>query len=232
MTAVNQYIPGMPRGSGPLTRALVAALVCVSMTACAPFGRDRSPGPWSTLSPSAETSTAPSGPSVSGPATSTSGPTPTVYPALGPLPDGVAPARPAALDQPPTLDGAKAVATYFLLLYPYAYQTGDLLAWKALSHPQCSFCAETTTNVQQQAAHGQHATGGNVDVAQVGGTEIDVGHFFEIQAVIHETQSRTVDQAGSVIDSFAAGGNSVDMVVLFENGAWSVRGIDHKVLAP
>ena len=220
----------MPRGSGPLTRALVATLLLATgLTACVPFGTDQGPTRRPSSSPTVSASGAASASGSASP-TPVASATPTALPAWGPLPDGVAPARPAALDQPPTLDGAKAVAVYFLLLYPYAYQTGDLAAWNALSHPACAFCSDTAVHVRQQAAGGQHSTGGNVSVAKLDGTEVDVGHFFEIQAIIHETTSHTVDSFGSVVEDIAQGATFVDMVVLFEDGSWTVRGVDHEAV--
>ncbi|BDO43517.1 hypothetical protein CELD12_30070 [Cellulomonas sp. NTE-D12] len=224
MTGVNQYIPGMPPGSRPLARALVAVLlVGAALAGCAP-GRPDGP-------PSASPWGATTAPTVSPTTTPSATPTPTVLSTLGPLPDGVAPTRPDALDQPPTLEGAKAIATYFLLLYPYVYQTADLTEWNALSHPQCTFCSEASAEVRARVAAGQRVKGGNLDVRDIRGTEVTVGRFFEIQAVTHEARSQTVDSMGTVVDDYASGGNSVDMVVLFENGSWTVRGIDHKALS-
>lgn len=159
VTGVNHYIPGMPPGSRPLARALATVLLIgPTLAACAPGGPDGPPreAPWgttatATVSPAASPSSTPA---------SASPTTPVANPTLGPLPDGVAPARPAALDQPPTLEGAKAVATYFLLLYPYAYQTGDLSAWNALAHPDCNFCASVRTHVSEATSVGRHTVGG------------------------------------------------------------------------
>src|SRR5689334_228711 len=63
-------------------------------------------------------------------------PTPTPTPAESASVDvTVKPTRPAALDEPPSADGAAAVAAYFVLLFPYVNATGDLTDWKTLSHP-------------------------------------------------------------------------------------------------
>ena len=68
------------------------------------------------------------------------------------------PDRPAAMDEVST-DGAIAAATYFLQLYPYAYNTGDLTEWKALSHPECMFCASVVDNVTAMHEQGHRSEG-------------------------------------------------------------------------
>lgn len=162
------------------------------------------------------------------PASATSAAAAVANPTLGPLPDGVAPARPAALDQPPTLEGAKAIATYFLLLFSYVYQSNDLTAWTSLSHAQCAFCTDVRSDIEKHVARGAHVTGGTVIVSDVKGTEVDVGHFFNIQATIRESGSKTVEATGALTDDLAPGSTATDMVVLYESGAWSVRSVDHK----
>ncbi|MBN9327502.1 MAG: hypothetical protein BGO38_00615 [Cellulomonas sp. 73-145] len=149
-------------------------------------------------------------------------------PTLGPLPDGVAPARPAALDQPPTLDGAKAVAAYFLLLYPYAYQTGDLSAWNALAHPDCNFCASVRTHVSEATSVGRHTVGGAFTITAVKGTEVTPGKFFDIQVTSEGATSQVVITAGAVVKDQPAGRYESDIVVLFEDGTWRVRGVQPK----
>ena len=227
MTGVNQYISGMPTGSGPLTRALVATLLLgIGLTACVPFGTDQGPTRRATASPSVP---APGATSGSGLASSTpTSAAPTTLPTWGPLPDGVAPARPGALDQPPTLDGAKAVAVYFLLLVPYGFQTGDLAAWQSMSHPDCVFCASVVSNVKEQFARGERTEGSSLQVQRLGGTEVDLGRFFNVTATIREAPSQTLTAAGAVVEKLSAATTDVDLVVLHEGGAWTVREVSYE----
>lgn len=164
----------------------------------------------------------------SAPASATPAATAVANPALGPLPDGVAPARPAALDQPPTLEGAKSVAAYFLLLYPYVYQTGDLSAWNALAHPDCNFCASVRTHVSEASSGGQHTVGGAFTITAVKGTEVNPGKFFDIQLINEGATSQVVIAAGAVVKDQRAGRYETDIVVLFEDGKWRVRGVQPK----
>ncbi|WP_263732392.1 DUF6318 family protein [Cellulomonas sp. SG140] len=146
-------------------------------------------------------------------------------PTLGPLPDGVAPARPAALDQPPTLEGAKAIATYFLLLYPYAYQTGDLSAWNALTHPDCNFCASVRQHVTEAAQARQHTVGGASQITTVTGTEVDLGKFFDVQLTLEASSSQVVAAPDTVVKDQRAGRYKMDVIVLFDSGSWVIRGV-------
>lgn len=232
MTGVNHYIPGMPRGSRTLTRALSAALLsAAALSACVPFGTDadaeRHSGASASLSPvapsAAETTAPPLSPSPS--------PTVTAYPALGPLPDGVAPARPAAMDGPPTLEGAKAIATYFLLLYPYVYQSGDVRDWNSISDPQCVFCGSVQKRANDQRGQALHLEGGGVTVTEVHGTEVTVGAFFDVNVRLAQAPSKTVSTLGVVTTETTGGDATADVVVTFKNGTWQIRELSTKVRA-
>lgn len=143
----------------------------------------------------------------------------------------MAPTRPAALDQPPTLEGAKAVATYFLLLYPYAYQTGDLGVWNVISDPQCVFCDSVRSKASDQHAQGQHLVGGAVTVRSLGGTEVDVGTFFEVIVNLTQAPSRTVDALGSTTRETTGGEVTADVIVTVTQGTWRIRELSTKVRA-
>ena len=151
-------------------------------------------------------------------------PTPTELSPLGPLPDGVAPARPAALDQPPTLDGAKAVATYFLLLYSYTYQTGDAAPWIALSDPRCVFCSGVTQKAQTQHSEGQRLVGGAIQVTAADGTEVNPASFFDLTLSVTQAPSKTVDVTGTTI-SQTTGGDRPANVIVINDGTWHIREI-------
>ncbi|HEX7804612.1 MAG TPA: DUF6318 family protein, partial [Cellulomonas sp.] len=73
------------------------------------------------------------------------------------------PGRPAAMDTV-NLEGAIATATYFLDLYPYVANSGDLEDWKTLSHPECIFCRGVTTEVERMFSVGHHQDGTDTTV--------------------------------------------------------------------
>ena len=45
--------------------------------------------------------------------------------------------------------GAQQAAIYFMRLYPYAFATGDLTQWEAMSESTCGFCSNVTANVTE-----------------------------------------------------------------------------------
>ncbi|CAL8969575.1 hypothetical protein CELL_00549 [Cellulomonas sp. T2.31MG-18] len=150
--------------------------------------------------------------------------------ALGPLPDGVAPARPAALDQPPTLEGAKAVATYFVLVYSYAYQTGDLKPWNTLVDPRCVFCESVRSNVETEKTLGRHLVGGAISVTSATGTEVTVGRFFDLTLTLNEAPSRTIDQSGTAFSETSGDDLKANVIVTYD-GNWHIRELSTKVRA-
>jgi hypothetical protein len=77
----------------------------------------------------------------------TRSPAPTVRPTPIPSPTRTQPAV-VAPEPPPELqrsdaDGAAAAATYFLSLYGYTMQTGDVGPWTTMTGEPCQFCART-----------------------------------------------------------------------------------------
>jgi len=162
-------------------------------------------------------------------ATSTSaGPTvaasPTPTPAATPSPTTTPkPERPAAMDTV-DLDGAIATATYFLQLYPYVYNTGDLTDWKALTHPDCTFCASVVTNAERMHELHQHQVGTDTAVDSATGIEVDPGVWFTVDINTTQGPWSVTDDAGTVVD---AGLNTksylMRVVVVRESDTWRVR---------
>lgn len=125
--SVTPHVPDPPRRRVGVALAIVVGLAVGPTVGCTP-----DPGPTPSTSPSAVDS-----------------PSPTVTPTPTPTPDAsVKPERPAAMDEV-SAAGAEAVAVYFLQLYAYVYATNDLTEWRALSHPECIFCASVITNVEE-----------------------------------------------------------------------------------
>jgi hypothetical protein len=166
--------------------------------------------------------------SATPPATVSPSPTPTPTPTETPAVDvTVKPTRPAALDEPPSVDGAVAVAEYFLLLYPYVYATGDLADWTAMSEPECIFCASVVSNATSIFDKNQHSEGGAVNVLSARGTEVDPGSWYSAQIETLESASATVAADGSVVEDFPGDTHmSTSVIVLWTDGRWSIRGVN------
>ncbi len=191
--------------------AAVCLIVALAVSGCSGAG-DAEPSPTATNgAPDAS----------SAPATRTPSPGPTPHLT-------VPPQRPAAMDAV-TVEGAVAAAEYFLALYPYVYNTGDLTEWKTLSHPECIFCASVISNVEAMVAAGNHNEGGGLYTANPSGREVEPGAWFAVELTLVQDPSREVDGAGALVDGFPDGGTySVELAIIHDEVAWLIRGVTLK----
>ncbi len=161
-----------------VARAVAPALAVAAVLApagCAGGQAEPSPGPSSTSTTTAPATPAPS-PTRSAP-----------------------PERPAAMDRD-DLEGAKAAAQYFLELYPYAYNTGDLTEWTAMSHPECIFCASVIENVEALHAEGGYEVGGDLVFESVTGAEpIEGNEFYGVDFVLTQSAATEYDKVGAEV---------------------------------
>lgn len=167
-------------------------------------------------------------------ATESSTPPVAVTPSAAPTPTEtsvvdvtVKPDRPAALDEPPSVDGAVAVAKYFVLLFPYINATGDLVEWNSLSDPDCIFCADSKGSVQEKVAGGQHDEGGALTVTNASAIEVDPGAWYTVTIDFIQDPSVTTDSTGSVVETFSETKTIRSTIVtIWQDGSWRVRGVD------
>jgi hypothetical protein len=165
------------------------------------------------------------------PATSTSaGPTvpasPTPVPAATPSPTTTPkPERPAAMDTV-NLDGAIATAKYFLQLFPYALNTGDLNEWSLLSDVACQFCGGVAADVGHLRKAGQHQDGTSITVQVATGAEIRPGASYSVDIDFTQGPWTVVDSAGTVADA-AANAESLHalIVVMHDSDRWLIRAV-------
>lgn len=179
-----------------LRTVLACAWAGLLLVACTGPDGDPSPDP---------TSPTPSA-TASNPAPSTSAP----------------PARPAAM-QRQDVEGAIAAAQYFLELYPYAYNTGDLTEWRAMSHPDCIFCASVIDNVEELHAAGGYQSGGSVTWEWAEGAEADVPDTYvvdlgAVQRTTYETRLETTE--------ISEGGPARLLIRLEVASPWAVLGVN------
>ncbi len=155
------------------------------------------------------------------PATPITQPTPT--PSADPA--TIKPERPTAMN---TIDsaGAEAAARYFLALYPYAYATGDLSEWQALSHPDCVFCGSVVTNVEALKAAGHHNRGSEISVLSVSVQELAPGRRYGAELTVTEGPSAEVDESGAIVGEHPESRKvSMVLALAYEDG-WSVLEVD------
>ena len=156
---------------------------------------------------------------------------PTPIPAATPSPTTTPkPERPAAMDTV-NLDGAIATATYFMQLYPYAYNTGDATQLKELSHPECIFCKSVTDESEQLHARGEHQEGSATRVRSTRGTEVHPGYWYSVNASVEQDGWQILDAAGNVIggEPTVMKTYAMTFAVVYQGGGWLVRGAEFTV---
>ena len=184
---------------GPLASTATAVVTALALAGCSTGGAEP---------PSTPTATA---------AVATPSPDPTPSPTRSPKPE-----RPAAMDDA-SVEGAIAAATYFISLYPYVYNTGDLAEWEALSHPECVFCASVAESVADMHSTGETQYGADSAVTSSEAVEIDSAWFSVELGLIQEPWS-VVDRSGiTVRENTANYSYRMSLAVIREDGAWRVR---------
>ena len=122
----------------------------------------------------------------------------------------------------------EAVATYFLQLFPYIFASGDLTDWKALSHPECVYCASVLSGAEKMSAAGNRSEGGLVTVSEVRSTVINPGRWWLVTLTMLEQPSVTVDTAGKLVEKFPETKTyKSEIAVVWESERWLVRAVTH-----
>ena len=142
----------------------------------------------------------------------------TVTPSPTPTP---APSRPAAMARG-DVEGAEAAARYFLSLYPYAYSTGDLEEWIALSDPECVFCASVVDDVRELRSRDAFQTGGEIGWISVDASQ-DGDLRFRVDVTATESPAYEIEGGEATIVS--SGGQSELAFLLEWDGSWTVLGV-------
>ena len=151
---------------------------------------------------------------------------PTPTPAAAPSPTTTPPpVRPAAMDVV-NVDGAIATATYFLQLFPYALNTGDLTEWSLLSHAECQFCGGVADDVGNLSGLGQHQDGTEITIQVATGAEIRAGVSFSVDITFTQGPWTVVDTAGKVVDATADRESLHALIVVMrEADQWLIRAV-------
>ena len=120
--------------------------------------------------------------------------------------------------------GAEAVAVYFLQLYPYVYATNDLTEWRALSHPECVFCASVIQDVEEQAALGHYSEGGELVVQSIETIEVS-SDFYSVIATVQQQAAIEYDAEGNAVDQSPAQPGQLSIAATTDGSTWLIRGI-------
>lgn len=157
-----------------------------------------------------------------------SAPTVTAAPEVDEFDATVPPTRPDALDGPPSEETAKDVATYFALLSPYVFATGDFEQWNALSGKSCKYCASTVAQVEDERGAGKQRTGNRLEIRDIQALEMHQKNGQYIAGITmteHEGQLLRADgtveeDLDYVVDM------RVEMLVTWTGTGWSIDGVD------
>jgi len=193
----------MPTRPGRRLAALTLAALLASGAALTGCADDGEPAP--TSSPTA---------------TASSTPTPSQTPE-SPEP----PTRPAAMA---TNDeaGALAAAQYFGVdLYAYAFATGDLAEWRAMSDPSCGFCNGVIQNVEQMQAAGELDRGQVALVESAYGSTITEGTRYTATIVVQQPASTVEDASGAVTGQREAQRYELYFAIAWQDG-WRMLAVD------
>ena len=127
-------------------------------------------------------------------------------------------------------DGAASAATHFMTLYRYAYATGDVTEWDALSSDTCDFCASTREGATRVASSGARIEGGEITVTSAAGTEVDPGRWYSATLTVSEAPSREIAASGDVVKSSEGGDYEFFLALSFVDGGWQVDAVEFQQL--
>ncbi|WP_143556732.1 DUF6318 family protein [Sanguibacter antarcticus] len=124
--------------------------------------------------------------------------------------------------------GARAAAEYFLSLYGYVFQTGDLAEWDAMCDPESEFCNGVRDAVDDHVASGNVQSGGSVAMS-VDKVIPPSGALeeYEVTGRIDQESYEIVDSDGALLTSVAGDSELSTSVFLKmdESGSWRVRAV-------
>ena len=159
--------------------------------------------------------------------TASAGPTgaPSATPSPSVRPTRPAPTRPAAMA---TMDGngAAAAAVYFIELYGYVLQTGDLTEWNAMSFANCQFCSSIHKSISSVYEGGGHIEGGSLAAEVLAVHKLDefIGGY-PIDLRVTQQPSSAYSADGTETDSTAVSTKSGRFYTIFVNGAWQIADV-------
>ena len=120
-------------------------------------------------------------------------------------------------------NGAAAAAVYFIELYGYVLQTGDLTEWNAMSYPDCEFCTSVQTSIPAVYANGGRIEGGDLSAEVLAVQDLDsfIGGY-PVDLRVTQQASRVYSADGTVSDSTTVSTKSGRFYTIFVNGAWQI----------
>jgi len=156
------------------------------------------------------------------PATTSPSAGPSGTPSPTPSPRRPAPTRPAAMS---TMDGngAAAAAVYFIELYGYVLQTGDLTEWNAMSYPDCQFCTSTAEYVRSVHEKRERVEGGDLTAEILAIQDLDgFEGGYPVDLRVTQEPATLYSADGAKDGSLAGSTKSARFHTIFINDAWQI----------
>ncbi|MGO4584117.1 DUF6318 family protein [Arthrobacter sp. 2RAF6] len=121
-------------------------------------------------------------------------------------------------------EGVEAFARYWFQALSYAYETGDMAAWSAMTSAECLFCNRIRQGLESAYVKGRWVVGGKM-------TTPSVEANFKSEALSQQVTIQTIqsqidyyDADGSVGQPPTPASNSaIVMIGAFESGSWKVK---------
>ena len=211
----------MTSRTSPFTRlrysaAAVLAASALVLTAC--NGGNNPPGNDPTSPPASESASAPATPS----------PTPTPSAAYKPA-DAKGKAQNVPVPVLPeeakaeTKEGLEAFAKYWYAALSYAYETGDMTAWSAMTSTNCTFCTRIRQGLDSAYAKGRWVVGGKMSTPSVVGIFKPETPSQQVKIQSIQDQIDYYDADGSVGQPSTPSSNTASvMIAVFDSGSWKV----------
>lgn len=142
----------------------------------------------------------------------------------------VPPARPGGLDGPPSEETAAEAASYFMLLSPYIFATGDLTEWKSMSGESCKYCASAVTQVQDEQSAGKVRLGSRLEIASVQVVPtFERDHQYIAGLTLAEHEGKLLRADGTVEEDIDYVLNiRVELLATWTGDRWRIDGVDIK----
>lgn len=134
-----------------------------------------------------------------------------------------APTRPEAMDRT-DVEGAVAAAQYFLELYPYVYNTADLREWRAMSHPDCVFCASVAEDVEALHAEGGYEVGGEIEFESAAATKSSDGSdYVGVDVLVSQAEALEFTGDSAQVREVPAARYVVYTALAWTETGWMIR---------
>ena len=122
--------------------------------------------------------------------------------------------------------GAIAAAKYYLGLYLYVHETGDLTKWEAMALPGCDYCDSVGTTVSELFSEGGHYKMGKLEfVADPVADFVEGFHIWDVTLRVTIGKSQVFNAEGEVTEEYPATRNKLVVGVVHQGGEWRVSGM-------